>query len=161
MRQVPRRDMLMIMGEFNARVGNDAATWLGTIGRFGPGEQNENRVRLLDFCSLNGLVITNTIFKHCPCHQHTCLLKFLRLVLVMCYSMCLSTSVFSPLFLTLECTARLIWRVIIRLKLKARRRRVSDTQDIGWMPGVWRSSRSWISGPTGWIGRWIGRWPKG
>ena len=33
-RQVPRGDMLVIMGDFNVRVGNDAATWQGTIGRF-------------------------------------------------------------------------------------------------------------------------------
>ena len=52
--QVPKRDMLVIMGDFNARVGNDVATWQGTIGRFGPEEQNGNGVRLLDFCALNG-----------------------------------------------------------------------------------------------------------
>ena len=58
-------------GDFNARVGNNAATWRGTIGQFGPAEQNENGVWLLDFCAPNGLVITNTLFQHRPCHQHT------------------------------------------------------------------------------------------
>ena len=60
-RQVPRNDMLMIMGDFNARVGNDIAMWQGIIGQFGPGGQNENGVRLLDFCAMNQLVITNTL----------------------------------------------------------------------------------------------------
>ena len=63
--------MLMIMGDLNARAGNDAATWHGIVGRFGPEEQNENGVHLLDFCVLNGLVVTNTLFQHRPCHQHT------------------------------------------------------------------------------------------
>ena len=45
--------MLMIMGDFNARVGNDLAPWWGAIGRFVPEKQNENVVRLLDFCALN------------------------------------------------------------------------------------------------------------
>ena len=69
--QVPVRDMLLIMGDFNARVGNDMSAWRGTLGRFGPAEQNENGVKLLDFCALNGLVITNTLFQHRACHQHT------------------------------------------------------------------------------------------
>ena len=69
--QVPVRDMLLIMGDFNARVGNDMTAWRGTLGRFGPAEQNENGVKLLDFCALNGLVITNTLFQHRACHQHT------------------------------------------------------------------------------------------
>ena len=63
--------MLVIIGDFNARVGNDPATWQGTIGQFGPGELNENGERLLDFCALNDLVVTNTLFQHRPCRQHT------------------------------------------------------------------------------------------
>ena len=69
--QVPVRDMLLIMGDFNARVGNDMSAWIGTLGRFGPAERNENGVKLLDFCALKGLVITNTLFQHRACHQHT------------------------------------------------------------------------------------------
>ena len=67
-RQVPRGDMLLILGDFNARVGNDTTMWQGTIGRFCPAECNENGVCLLDFCTLNGLVVTNTLFQHRPCH---------------------------------------------------------------------------------------------
>ena len=68
---VPRQDMLVIMGDFNARVGCDDEAWHGVIGRNGPNEKNSNGDRLLDFCALNNLVVTNTTFKHRPCHQYT------------------------------------------------------------------------------------------
>ena len=45
--------------------------WQGTVGRFRPVEQNENGLKLLHFCVLNGLGMTNTFFQHQPCHQHT------------------------------------------------------------------------------------------
>ena len=44
-------------GGLNTRVGNYAATWQGTIGRFWPGELNKNVERLLDFCALNDMVV--------------------------------------------------------------------------------------------------------
>ena len=50
--EVPKRDMLIVMGDFNARVGNDVGAWQDVIGRFGPQEHNENEERLLEFCSL-------------------------------------------------------------------------------------------------------------
>ena len=70
-RQIPERYMVMVLGDFNARVGNDVETWRGILGKFGPAEQNEKGMRLLDFCALNDLVVTNTLFQHRPCHQHT------------------------------------------------------------------------------------------
>ena len=41
------------------------------VGRFGPTKRNEKGLRLLEFCDLNDLVITNTFFQHRSCHQHT------------------------------------------------------------------------------------------
>ena len=41
--------MLLVMEDFNAKVGNDVTSWQGTIGRFGSTEQNGNGVKLLDF----------------------------------------------------------------------------------------------------------------
>ena len=52
-------------------MGDDAATWRGIIGRFGPEERNEKGTCMLDFCAVNGLVVTNTFFQHRPCHQMT------------------------------------------------------------------------------------------
>ena len=68
---VPKQDMMVIMGDFNARVGYDNEAWKGVIGRNGPSEKNANGERLLDFYAVNNLVITSTVVKHRPCHQHT------------------------------------------------------------------------------------------
>ena len=70
-RKTPNRDMLLVMEDFNARVGNDTNAWRGTIGRFGPEELNQNQVKLLNFCAFNNLVVTNILFQHRPCHQQT------------------------------------------------------------------------------------------
>ena len=64
--EVPKRDMLIVMG---VQVGNDIGAWDDVIGRFGPQKLNKNGERLLEFCSLNGLVVTNTVSQHRSCHQ--------------------------------------------------------------------------------------------
>ena len=69
--EVVKRDMLIVMGDFNARVGTNANVWKGVIGRQGVPEVNENGLKLLSFCSVNNLVVTNTIFKHRDCHKFT------------------------------------------------------------------------------------------
>ena len=38
-------------------------TWRNVIGRYGLGKENERGERLLNFCSVNNLVITNTLFE--------------------------------------------------------------------------------------------------
>jgi hypothetical protein len=60
---VPRHDKLMIIGDFNARVGSDYTTWGGVIGKHGVGNVNSNGLRLLTLCSEFDLVITNTLFQ--------------------------------------------------------------------------------------------------
>ena len=59
----PSKDILIIMGDFNAKVGADWESWNGTLGKFGLDESNDRRERLLNFCALNNLCITNTFFK--------------------------------------------------------------------------------------------------
>ena len=67
---VPNNEKLIILGDFNARVGNDWETW-DALGRHGMGKLNSNGLRLLEFCSEQSLVICNTIFHQKEIHKAT------------------------------------------------------------------------------------------
>ena len=56
----PRKDVLFIIGDWNAKVGSQET--LRVTGKFGLGVQNEARQRLIEFCQENTLVIANTLF---------------------------------------------------------------------------------------------------
>ena len=55
----PPRDMVILLGEYNARVGSNFVSHSSVIGLHGLGECNANGTRLLDFCMSNQLLFTN------------------------------------------------------------------------------------------------------
>ena len=71
LRSTPRSDKLLLMGDFNARVGADYSVWGDIIGRHGVGTVNSNGLRLLNTCSEFDLVITNTMFQQRNHHKTT------------------------------------------------------------------------------------------
>ena len=70
-RAVPKRDKLLLMGDFNARIGKGRNAWPSVIGPHGVGKMNSNGELLLTLCSEMGLTITNTIFQQPDIHKVT------------------------------------------------------------------------------------------
>ena len=57
----PKKEVLFIIGDWNAKVGNQEIP--GVTGKFGLGGQNEAGQRLTEFSQENTLVIANTLFQ--------------------------------------------------------------------------------------------------
>ena len=55
----PKQDKLMVLGDFNARVGSDVDRW----GEHGVGSCNSNGLLLLRLCAQHNLSVTNTLFQ--------------------------------------------------------------------------------------------------
>ena len=57
----PKKDVLFIIGDWNAKVGSQEIS--GLTGKFGLGIQNKAGQRLIKFCQENALVIAKTLFQ--------------------------------------------------------------------------------------------------
>ena len=62
-RNTPAGDKVVVLGDFNARVGRDSVAWKGVLGKHGVGNCNDNGRLLLEFCTELQLTITNTLFQ--------------------------------------------------------------------------------------------------
>ena len=61
--QIPSNHKIILLGDFNARVGRDHSVWENVIGKEGVGNANSNGIQLLTKCAEHQLVITNTLFR--------------------------------------------------------------------------------------------------
>ena len=61
--EVPYHQKLILLGDFNARVGRNHTAWPKVLGCHGVGNENANGSLLLQLCALNHLCITNTLFQ--------------------------------------------------------------------------------------------------
>ncbi|XP_072947721.1 uncharacterized protein [Epargyreus clarus] len=63
LRGIPPSDKVLLMGDFNARVGSDHQAWQQVLGRHGVGKCNTNGSLLLSLCAEFNLSVTNTFFR--------------------------------------------------------------------------------------------------
>ena len=64
MDSIPNRDIKVLMGDFNAKVGQGSTNAAG--GKFGLGEQNVRGEDLLEFCSSNNLANCKYVVSKTP-----------------------------------------------------------------------------------------------
>lgn len=68
---IQKGDILIAMGDYNAKCGADNKDRELFMGKFGTGTMNDNGERFLDFCAEADLVVGGTLFKHQQSHLNT------------------------------------------------------------------------------------------
>ncbi|XP_072022944.1 craniofacial development protein 2-like [Amphiura filiformis] len=70
--ETPKKDILVVMGDWNSKVGEDAQSdWKEVCGPYCNPETNDRGLRLLDFATYNNLVLANTLGQHKPPRRWT------------------------------------------------------------------------------------------
>jgi len=70
--KTPARDMVVLLGDFNAKLGNVPGVWDKEMGRVGPpGQMSDNGRRMLQMAATSGLVVTNTVYRQPRSRQWT------------------------------------------------------------------------------------------
>ena len=65
------KDIIILMGDFNAKIEMDNTGYKDIMGTHGLGQMNEKGERFADLCALNQLVIGDSIFPHKRIHKAT------------------------------------------------------------------------------------------
>ena len=60
---VSQTETVIILGDFNARVGGVFESWNGILGKHGIGNMNDNGQLVLVLCASQNLCITNAFFE--------------------------------------------------------------------------------------------------
>ena len=71
MDRLPGRNMVFLLGDFDAQSDRNRDRWYPILGKCGVGKENSNGCRLLQFCRRNSLVITIRVFGHKMAHKFT------------------------------------------------------------------------------------------
>ena len=69
--QLPNKDVNIVMGDMNAKVGSNNSSYEQVMGKHGLGEANDNGERFISFCANNSIVVGGTIFPHKRIHKAT------------------------------------------------------------------------------------------
>ena len=69
--QCPRRDILLVLGDFNASTGIDRDGYEACVGPHGSGTMNQNSTKFLDFARSHGLRVAGSWFQHPQAHRWT------------------------------------------------------------------------------------------
>uniref|UniRef100_A0A8D0A351 Endonuclease/exonuclease/phosphatase domain-containing protein n=1 Tax=Sander lucioperca TaxID=283035 RepID=A0A8D0A351_SANLU len=69
--KTPKRDIKIVMGDMNAKIGKDNNDWRGTMGTEGLGQINENGLLFASCCAFNELVIGGSLFTYKQTHKAT------------------------------------------------------------------------------------------
>ncbi|GFS11523.1 3-hydroxybutyrate dehydrogenase type 2 [Elysia marginata] len=71
MDKLPEKDINILMGDANAKIGRDDTGYDRIMGSHGLGEMNDNGERFANFCLFNKMVIGGSIFLHKRVHKAT------------------------------------------------------------------------------------------
>ena len=69
LRNIPSTDKLLLIGDFNARIGRENDKWPSALGKYEIGKCNSNGELLLALCTELDLIVTNTMFKQKDTHN--------------------------------------------------------------------------------------------
>ena len=69
LKEIPQNEQIVLLGDFNARIGSNSEAWPICMGPQGHGQLNDNGQRLLELCTWHKLCITNSYFQTKPWHK--------------------------------------------------------------------------------------------